>query len=434
MKDLKDITCCVVDHGRFVHVARTLGEQYGKVYYVSPDERDCPVIREACVGDGFPEIERIRSLWSVKEKCDLFVFPDIGFVAEQDELRKQGFPVWGSGYASNLESNKGLFLSALSETQLPIPPHIVIEGLDNLRVYLMDNEDQFIKVSRFRGDWETMHWTNYESMEGTLDNYAVRFGPLKNHLKFYVFDNIETEIEDGVDAYFVDGKWPKTILHGMENKDKSFIGTMQKFDELPDEVKVVNEEIAPILQRMNGGTGMKFSTEVRITKEGESYFIDPTARFGSPPSQGECCLYLNLGEIIWNGARGILTEPEYDDDVVVQASVTLENDRTDWNSIKVDEPVARHLKCGNCCEVDGKLVFPPMTEYHTFEAGYLCATGKGILQAIERLRDLKDELPDGMKCDFESLSKLLVEIKQAEESGMEFTDGEVPEPTVVIDG
>src|ERR1017187_181467 len=335
MKPLSDIVACVCDHGRFVHVARTLGKTLGTVYYTSPEERDCPVIRDACVGDGFDEITRVKSLWRVKEKCDLFVFLDIGFEDEQAELRDQGFPIWGPGGAGALESNKGLFLKTLAETDLPVPPHIVIKGLTNLSLHLHDVEDVYIKVSKFRGDWETLHWTNWDEMEGTLDSYAVLFGSLKEEITFYVFEKIDTEIEDGVDAYLVGGRWPETVLHGTEIKDKAYIGTMQKFSDLPEEVRKVNETFRPILDKASNGQPMKFSTEIRITKDGESFFTDPTCRFGSPPSQGECVLIKNLAEIIARGAiENVCVEPETEDEFVVQVNVSLDGDRTEWNSFK----------------------------------------------------------------------------------------------------
>jgi hypothetical protein len=433
MKPVSEVVAAVVDHGRFVHVARTLGKQFAKVYYTSPEERDCPLAREACVGDGFEEIQRVRSLWQIKERCDLFVFPDIGFEDEQRELRNQGKSVWGPGGAGALESNKGLFLKTLAETDLPVAPHTIVKGLTNLRLHLREVEDVYIKISKFRGDWETLHWTNWDEMEGTLDSYAVRFGCLKDFITFYVFDAIETEIEDGVDAYYVGGRWPETILHGMEQKDKAYIGTMQKLSELPEEVRKVNEVFGPVLNRFNDGGALKFSTEVRITEDGRSFFIDPTCRFGSPPSQGECLLIKNLGEIIWRGANGELVEPETEDEFVVQAHVTIDGDRSEWTSFKLDDEVGEGLKGGFCCQVNGRLALPPITEYPSCEVGYLSATAPTFKVAIERLRALKDKLPDGLKCEFVSLADLLKEIQTAEEKGMEFTDQPVPDPGEVLE-
>jgi len=433
MKPLNEVTACVIDHGRFVHVARTLGLAYGKVYFTSPEERDCPLSREACIGDGFPEIQRVKSLWDVKDECDIFVFPDVGFCGEQKELIGQGYPVFGAGAADALETRKGTFLRTLSQTDLPVPKYETIKGLSNLRLYLREAEDKYIKISNFRGDWETLHWTNYDDMEATLDSYSVRWGPIKDLIVFYVFEPIDTEIEDGVDSYCVNGQFPKTVLHGMECKDKGYIGTMQKLEDLPEEVRIVNEVFGPILGKMNGGSAMKFSTEVRITKDGKSYFIDPTCRFGSPPSQGECLLIKNLPEIIYRGAMRELIEPETDQNFVVQAHVTVSGDRTEWNSFRLDEELSDALKCGFSCQIDGKLCLAPITEYHTSEAGYLCATGDTLIEAIEKLRELKDRLPDTLKCEFSSIADILKEIHAAEEKDMQFTDQHVPEPEVILE-
>ena len=432
MKDVKDVVALVCDHGRFLHVARTLGRAFKKVYYCTPEERDSPLIRESVIGQGFEEIERVSSPWQVVDEVDVAIFPDICFAAEQAEFRRQGIPVWGCGEAGRLEYDKQFFLDTLAETDLPVPQYEVIHGLTNLRLYLKDQEDKYIKISTFRGDWETMHWTCMSDMEGDLDHYAVRFGPLKDTINFYVFDPIDTEIEDGVDAYCVNGKWPETVLHGVECKDKAYIGTMAKFTSLPDEVKCANECFGPILQELTDGGAMKFSTEVRITEDKESYFIDPTCRFGSPPSQGECLLIKNLSEIIYRGALGELVEPEYDDEFVVQAWLSVEGDRDEWKTIEVDDGLDDHIKGGFMCKQDGKLCLTPITEYHSSEVGYLCATGATMKEAIESLRDLKDELPSGLKCEFNSLADILKEIHEAEESGMPFTEDIVPEPEEII--
>ena len=434
MKDIKDIICCVVDHGRFVHVARTLGEQYAKVFYTTPEERDCPLLREAVIGRGFPEIERVNSVWDVEEECDLVVFPDIGFIAEQRELKRHGTAVWGCGAASLLESDKGVFLEMLANTDLPVAPHRIIKGLTNLSASLMEAEDVYIKIDTFRGDWETLHWTNWKEMEGVIDQYAVRFGCLKESITFYVFDAIDTEVEDGVDAWCVNGQWPNRVLHAIECKDKALIGTMSEFISLPDEVKIVNEVMGPILQKLTDGGAMKFSTEVRITKDKESFFIDPTCRFGSPPSQGECLLYQNLPDIIYRGAMGEMVEPETKHEFVVQAFVTIDGDRDDWRAIDLDPELDPYLKGGFCLMEEGRLVLTPITEYHSSEVGYLCATGNTMKDSIDNLRELRDMLPSCLKCEFHALADILNEIHEAEASGMPFTKKIVPEPEEIVSG
>lgn len=429
---VSDTTVCVVDHGRFLHVARRLGRDFKKVYYYTPTERDCPLIREACIGIGFPEIERVKSIPAAKAKgCNLFVFPDIGFEDEQRELEFQKYPVWGCRAAGLLESNRGMFLEVLNGTNLPAPVYEEIVGLTNLRLFLQDSEDKYIKIDKFRGDWETLHWTTMREMEGTLDSYAVRFGPLKESITFYVFDAIDTKIEDGVDAYCIDGQWPGLVLKGMEQKDKAYLGTIQKFADVPKEVRTINEVFGPILGEY-GYRGF-FSTEVRITEEGQGFFIDPTCRCGSPPSQAQAEIFGNYSEIILKGAQGELIEPEPTAQFAVQAALAIDGDRSDWNVVEFPSELDQWVKCGFCLLDDGRTCFPPITEYNTSELGYLCATGNTIQEAIDSLAEKRDMLPDGVRCEFNSLADLLKEVQAAEKSGMEFTRQEVPEPASVIE-
>lgn len=428
MNPASEITACVVDNGVFPHVARRLARDFETVYYWSPQERAFPTIRDCCIGDGFDGVERVDSPWRVKDQCDLFVFPDIGFSAMQAELISQGRVVWGARGGDSLEINRGKFLGALEEAGLPVAKHEIIKGITNLRLFLKDKGDKFIKMSRFRGDFETFHWRDWGQDESALDAYAVRFGPLKEQATFYVFDPIDTDIEDGVDAYCIDGLWPETVIHGFENKDKSYLGTFQKFSDLPEEVRKVNEAFGPILAEYEYRS--MFSTEVRITKEGESFFIDPTCRFGSPPSQVQCEMIENLGEIIWAGANGRLVEPKPAAKFGVQALIKV--DRSDWAVMDIPDEIDQWVKFAFSCKSDGRTCIPP-DEQGVSEIGWLVAVGDTIEEAVSNLREHKEQLPDGVCCEFNSLSDLLKEVKEAEDKGMEFTDQPVPEPAIVLE-
>jgi hypothetical protein len=389
-----------------------------------------PLIREACIGDGFEKIQRIQSPWNIKDECDLFVFPDIGFAGMQKELISQGFPVWGARYGDRLEVFRGHFLDTLKKTGLNVPKYEEIKGLTNLQLFLKDKEDKWIKISLFRGDWETMHFASWRQDEGTLDGYAVRFGPLKEQITFYVFDPIETEIEDGCDTWCIDGQWPKTIVHGMEAKDKAFVGVIQPFEDLPDAVKEVNKAFGPILSDF--GYRSFFSSEVRITEDGDSFFIDPTCRAGSPPSQVQCEMFSNYSDIIWRGAQGELVEPEPEAKFGVQVALKTTNDRSEWLAIDLPEELRRWVKCGFCCEVKGRLCFPPVTEYNTNELGYLCSIGDTMEEAIESLRQKQEILPDGVKCEFMAMLDLIKELESAKEQGIKFGSDPIPDPNVVL--
>src|SRR6516225_9486687 len=129
MKETKDVTACVVDHGLFVPVARRLARSFKKVYYFTPWEKSFPTVWDL-IGDGFEDIRRINDPWEVKESCDLYVFPDIGFAPLQRQLLEQGYPVWGARGGDILEISRGKFLQALEEeTNLPVPTFHKIVGL-----------------------------------------------------------------------------------------------------------------------------------------------------------------------------------------------------------------------------------------------------------------------------------------------------------------
>ena len=131
---------------------------------------------------------------------------------------------------------------------------------------------------------------------------------------------------------------------------------------------------------------------------------------------------------------GQLVEPETEDDFVVQAFLSVCGDRDEWKTLSLDHELDDAIKGGFCCRVDDRLCLMPMTEYHTSEVGYLCATGKTMKSAIEKLRDLKDKLPCSLKCEFNSLADVLKEIQEAEEADMPFTREIVPEPEEIING
>src|SRR5256885_4063327 len=227
MKPVHEVVACVCDHGLFLPIALKLGETFKKVFYWSPSDTVLPRIAEGIIGDGFSEVERVNDVWEVIHQCDCAVFPDIGFHALQNQIQLIGKPVWGHNGGDILEASRGEFLRVLEELGMDIPPYEKFKGLTALREHLLDKEDKFIKVSKWRGDWETLHFTNWAQDEVTLDQYAYRLGPAKELFTFYVFDKIDTDIEDGCDTYCIDGQFPSLCLHGIENKDKSYLGAVQ---------------------------------------------------------------------------------------------------------------------------------------------------------------------------------------------------------------
>jgi hypothetical protein len=278
-------------------------------------------------------------------------------------------------------------------------------------------------VSRFRGDWETAHWRNRQLDQPMLDCAAYRLGPTQDLLTFYVFEKIDSDVEDGIDAWRVGGKWPKRVLHAMEKKDKSLLGAMQDYTDISEEVRGVNDTFGPALDEY--GYQGAFSTEVR-----PPYFIDPTCRFGSPPSQLQTALITNLAEVIYHGAHGEMVEPENDDPIGAQALITSDREKEEWLPFPMPEELRPWIKAAFSCEVEGIFTIAPNPLENW--AGWLVATGPSIEDTIQTLKERKEMLPDGFDCDLTSLCDLLRELEDAKDMGIKITEQPVPEPSTVI--
>lgn len=425
----KDKTVLVVDHGIFLPIAQRLARDFGTVLYYSPWEKAFPTVRD-CIGEGFKGITRVESMWGYD--LDLAVFPDIGFGPEQTQMSELGVPVWGAGDNDGLEVHRGIFLDCLeNETELPVPEYQRVVGLNDLRDHLKDKEDKWIKVSKYRGDWETLHWRNWEQDEITLDAFAVRLGPWKEEFEFYVFDSIPTEIEDGCDTYCIGGKFPTLTIRGMEAKDKAFIGAFQKQADLPEQLRNVLDEFGPIL---GGEYRSFFSIEVRVTEDGIGYFIDPTCRAGSPPSQVQTEMIANYSDIIWEGAHGNCIEPEPAAKFGVQALLSTKTDhRTQWCAVELGDDISRWVKCGFCSSIDGRLCVAPEHDASGNDIGWLVGIGDTMAESIRHLQHNIKLLPDGLCVDDYAIADLLKEVEKAEEAGMEFTEQTVPKPSIVLE-
>ncbi len=199
MKDTSDVVCCIVDFGMIgVPMAERLSRQPGgfkKVFLFQDWEEDYSTLNRAIMGDGYVQFERTSEIWSIKNEVDLFVFPDVQRSSLQLELEAQGKTVWGSRGGDCFELDRELFLATLKQVGLEVPPHKVIVGLNALRAYVQDKKDLYIKVSLYRGSFETCHFRSWKLDECLIDLFAIRFGPAKELVRFGQFCcHIDTEI------------------------------------------------------------------------------------------------------------------------------------------------------------------------------------------------------------------------------------------------
>ena len=428
MKPINDVTFLVVDCGLFLPLALRLAEQAKRVIWHNPDRRGFPSLRQACIGDGFEQLESTLDYWPLLPDVDCVVFPDIGNPGLQSHLEQMGMPVWGSRFGERLETGREYFLKRLGDLGLDVPKHEVIIGLDALRDHLREVEDVYIKVSRWRGDFETTHWRNWAMDSGWLDMEAVNFGPLKNSIHFLVFETIDTNLEIGGDTFCVDGQWPDLMLNGIEGKDKTFMAAVTKRGEMPEQIQEIMAALSPEFSHARYRN--QFSMEVRVVDDA-SYFIDPTCRGGMPSSASQYRLWENFPEIVWAGANGELVEPEPRHMFSIECQLTAKCEKDTWITVELDPQLIEHCALSYCGFIDGCYVFPP-DEIHHGELGWFVVTGNDPSELLQEAKDLADLLPDQLNADVESLSHVISEVADMQREGIPFTRKEMPEPSEVL--
>lgn len=429
MKEISDVTFCVVDTGLFLPLAHCLAEQAKRVLYYNPDRRSWPSLRQRCIGDGFEDIEAITDIFDHLKEIDCAVFPDIGNGPLQKHLLEDcKIPVWGSMDGDDLELDRELLMDCLKEWNLAVPPHTVCVGWSALCEELRDAKDKYIKISRFRGDMETYHFRSWALDENWIYWLANNFGPIKEQVRFLVFDEIKTDIELGGDTYNVAGEWPSLMLNGVEGKDKSYLAAVTPREEMPEAIQAILAVVGPHLGQRNYRNQISF--EIRHTKD-DFFYTDATQRGGMPSSASQQVLWKNFPEIILAGAHGELLEPEHDDQFSMETMITSKTGLETWDDVEIPAELEGHARFSFCCQVDGKYCFPPDELLGNFR-GWLISTGSSPREVLEKQKGLADLLPDGLNADVEALAPIIDEIEKMEKEGIHFTDEKMPKPAEVL--
>lgn len=419
MKDFSTASVCVVDNGLFAEFAVELAKHFGKVYLYIPWENAYPKSIQLVVGTGLEGVEKVDSFWPIVDKVDLWVFPDIYFGPLQEYLVSQGKRVWGSRMGEELELFRDYSKRALSMTGLPIGPYSLVTGIDALRTYLQQHENQYVKVSRTRGDFETFKSDNYELSKPKLDEIAQKLGAIQTVKEFIVEEAIPDAVEVGYDGFSVDGQFPTRAMYGLEIKDKGYVGHFVKASRMPAQVQWVNELSAPLLRQYQYRNF--WSAEARITRDGVPYVIDPCCRAGSPPSELAMMMYTNLPEIFWYGAEGECVDPvpaaEWGAEIMLVSAWANHN----WQALDFPPEIRDNVKLHFPVVIDGKYYTTPQG-YDTPTIGAVVAVGDTMQTAIDRAKALVEQVkgyyveaaPEALDTAVEEAAKL------RDEYGIEF--------------
>ena len=411
-KKYHDKTCIVIDHGLFVSVCQKLSESFGKVYYFTCWESSFPNSNDTLIGTGFDNFERINDFWSILDQIDLFIFTDVYSGPLQVYLQSIGKRVWGGRNGDLMEIKRSDFITKMQEIGLLTPWTEFITGMDALREYLMGAEDKYVKVdSMFRGDLETFHHINYDISKPILDKLAYQIGPRQDTIQFIVQDPIDAVVETGYDGYVIDGMFPDQCLFGIEVKDKGYIGEVRDYDKIPVQIKEVNDKLAPLFKEY-GYRGF-FSSEIRVTANGDAYLIDMTCRCPSPPTSTMLEVYSNLAEIMYEGADGTLIQPEFN--AKFGAEIIGFNDflREGFVQLFFDEDDAEWIKQPNVCMIGDNTYCIPQKYADMNMVANVVAIGDDIDSVISELKERVSSIQgNGFNVDPNVLDETIEELKK----------------------
>lgn len=430
MKHVRELNVVVVDMGSFISLADKLSETCPSVSYHAPIEREFRSIDEAVIGYGIPNVHRIESFMDpdVVKETDLYVFPDIGYTGEQRYLRSIGKPVWGSMGGDELERLRTKFVSTVKKLGLPMVHTEKIRGLDALCEYLKDKKNVWVKVNEFRDNMETWHHQDWLHSQPMLRRLYITFGVAPELVWFVVQDALDGATEIGYDGLSVDGWFPDSSYQGYEKKNELYLGARTDYDDLPEEVRAVNEAWSTVMK--DYGYRNFFATEIR-NLDGVPYFIDPTMRM--PGQTGEQLLETmeNLADVIWNGAQGELIQPEWNADFAGSATLNYKGALEDVKVIRVPDEAKRWLKLCRYRQKGDEYHFPVNKRD---DVGVVIGMADSIADTIKAVGENFEAIGDeSLSVKLEGFMDLLEDVHKAQAEGIRFTDQPVPEPATVLE-
>jgi len=429
MSEVSSKTVLCIDHGMFLAVACKLAESFKRVLYYTPFEKGFPILNDCIQGDGFDNVERVDDIWEHMDEIDLAVFPDLQHSGLQLHLESLGKRVWGSREGDDLELRRSFLKKTQEKLGLAVPEYQSVRGIANLRSYLKEHTDQFVKISKYRGVMETWHHLNYEQSQPMLDHLAVMFGPLQDEVPFLVEGPIKTDLEVGYDGWSIDGEWPDIGLHGVEAKDKALIASVQEYSEMPEELIDINEALSPVLKGYRYRNFL--STEIRVTED-KAFMIDITTRAPSPGIEIHMEIWKNLAEIIWHGAGGEMVGPIPTANFGVECMIDHTGSEERWRLLQIPAKAEPWVKLYSACKHNDLHCIPPFPHSND-TIGAVVGIGDTVEEAIEHLKSTVELLHDQpVMVHTDALVDTLREIHSAEEQGIEFSKEKVPEPEVAL--
>ncbi len=382
----------VIDGGLHPDFAVRLARDFKKVYYYVPPSGDAfQTINASTIGKGLEGIEVVDSWYNDQfPQIDLFAVLDIRFGWLQELLVSLGKVVWGSRRGEQLEQDRVATKKVMAKLGQPVNDYAVLHGMVALREYLKTHEGVHVKVSKYRGTFESFYSATYRDIEPLLDSVESQIGPMKTEIDFVAEKDLPDRIEIGIDAWSVDGQWPIAVLLGIEMKDASYIGVFKPWADIPEPIRRWNEAISPLLRSF--GYRGAISDEKRIGKDLKPHMIDQTCRLPSPPSELYAEFYLNIAEIVWKGANGVMVAArpasKFGAEVIIKSKWAVDSN---WQPVYFPPEYRKNVKLHCACRIKGTYYVIPQS-YQLEEIGAVVGWGDTAETAIKMVKRVAEKV------------------------------------------
>lgn len=415
MSKLGTKSVLIYDHKLEVSLAECLARDFGKVMYHSPWNDTFPQKKNALIGSGLENVERVNNFWDHVDEADIIVFPWLGDGDIQAHLEDMGKKVWGSRRGDQLELNREGLMKLMKKLGLPVIDHDIIKGMDALREYIKSHKDIWVKSSKYRGDLETFHAVNYDYISTELDEIERELGAWKKLQKFLCEPNMPDCVEIGYDGYNIDGKFPDKTFIGLEVKDLGFVSKMTDYRKIPEPVLKFNDAITPYLKKW--GYKGKISTETRINQQKVGFTTDITCREASPPGELMQLQFTNLPEIIFEGANGNCIDPIPKDKFGVELIIGCHYAEDKTLPVQFPEKYKENIKLKSYMKLD-KTYYVIPGNIKQDEIGAIVATGDTLEEACDKAEEVASHLRASyIDIPFDALEKAQKELDKLKEFG-----------------
>lgn len=416
MKPASEVTALVVSNGLDVSLAAKLAETYKRVMFWVPQDDEFPRLNDGMIGRGIGDIEVIDDPWGkAYDEADLWVFPDLGFGGLQLRLESEGKIVWGSRNGEEMEQDRIAMKAHLAALGLPVNDWEKVKGFTALRKYLEAHKDVYVKVSKWRGSWETLYSEDYATSKPVLDERELQLSGVSEELEFIIEAKLDGAIEMATDSWTIDGQFPSGTLVGIEQKDACYAGRFMPQSEVPSPLREVNQKLSQTLK--NYGYRGFWSPETLIVN-GKPYLNDPCCRIPSPPGELYLEFYTNLAEIIWAGANGKMVDPQLIAPIGVQLVMSSEWSDCHWNTFSWPAKYDRNVKLREACKIGGKYQSIPQG-IGLNQPGSIIGWGETLDDAEKMVREVADSIKaTNLRVPLDAFEQIRQTLTEAEKVGL----------------